>query len=120
MSYNYTGARIRWLRLKRGYTQAEVARKIGVSSGTMSRWERGEQHPREDSRERLEELIGPRDEAELLAEEKWLIEGMTWEKYSKMSPDDQDDYLDRVNRAEVDKTVKDIFRQIDDYNKKHA
>ena len=115
MSYNYTGARIRWLRLKRGYTQAEVARKIGVSSGTMSRWERGEQRPRQDSRERLEELLGPRDEADLLAEEKWSMEGMTRDKWLKMSPDDQDEYLDKVNRPLLEKIAKEMFDHMDKF-----
>jgi transcriptional regulator with XRE-family HTH domain len=39
------GRQIKELREKRGLTQAELAAKIGVGVGTVSRWERGERSP---------------------------------------------------------------------------
>ena len=36
------GQTFRELRLKLAYSQAELAREIGVSANTVARWERGE------------------------------------------------------------------------------
>ena len=36
------GAEVRRIRLKLGFTQAQLAEKVGVASNTVARWERGE------------------------------------------------------------------------------
>lgn len=36
-----TGTQLRRWRLKRGYSQVVLAQKLGVTSDTISRWERG-------------------------------------------------------------------------------
>ena len=44
------GARLRELRTARGWTQAEAAEKCGVLQPVWSKWERGKQIPRTESR----------------------------------------------------------------------
>jgi DNA-binding transcriptional regulator YiaG len=41
----WTGERIRALRLERGWTQEDLAQRIGVRAGTVCRWERGRNRP---------------------------------------------------------------------------
>jgi len=53
------GARIRWLRRQRGWTQKELADKAGVAHVTISRYERDEHIPqRLDLVERIAEALG--------------------------------------------------------------
>ena len=91
MSDSDIGARIRRLRLKYAYRQAALASKIGVSPGTLSRWERGNQCPRQASRRKLEELLGPLD-ARIDFED-----GLTQKEYDQLSPDEQDEYEFRIS-----------------------
>ncbi len=42
--------RYRWLR---GWTQKEMAKRLGVDPTTLARWERGEREPAENYRERV-------------------------------------------------------------------
>lgn len=63
MSSGDLGKNIRRSRLKSGYTQAEVAEKVGVVAGIVSHWERGSRQPGEANRKKLEELLGPLDAA---------------------------------------------------------
>jgi transcriptional regulator with XRE-family HTH domain len=58
-----TGVAIRWLRARRGWTQARLAKEMGTDPVTVSRWERGVSRPRPGARKRLTELgvdPGPR------------------------------------------------------------
>ena len=57
----WTGEILRRLRLKNGYTQAEVEEKVGASRGMVSHWERGSRQPLESNRKKLEDLLGPLD-----------------------------------------------------------
>ena len=50
--------RIRALRKLRRFTQAELARRLGVSQGIMSRWEAGRHVPPSDVLAKLAELAG--------------------------------------------------------------
>lgn len=50
--------RIRALRKIRRFTQAELARRLGVSQGIMSRWEAGRHMPPPDIIAKLAELAG--------------------------------------------------------------
>jgi transcriptional regulator with XRE-family HTH domain len=46
-------------RLEKGFTQSQVARMIGVSSGTYILWENGgTKMPKEESRIKLEKVLG--------------------------------------------------------------
>ena len=63
MSNSDFGENIRRSRLKYGYTQAEIAEKVGVVSGMVSHWERGTRQPHKKNRNKLEELLGPLDAA---------------------------------------------------------
>ncbi len=46
--------RDRWLR---GWTQKEMAKRLGVDPATLARWERGERSPAENYRERIRRLL---------------------------------------------------------------
>jgi len=43
---------------KRGWTQNELARQVGTSSGLVSRWMRGDQNPDIRSAMRIADLLG--------------------------------------------------------------
>jgi DNA-binding transcriptional regulator YiaG len=47
----------RFIREAAGFSASEVARVVGVSPATVSRWERGERIPRADAAERWAELL---------------------------------------------------------------
>ena len=47
------GANIRTLRVYKGVTQAELAKRAGISRNSMGNIERGEQEPRHEVLERL-------------------------------------------------------------------
>ena len=49
---------IRQFRQERGWTQLDVARRLGVTEGTVSRWERGERVPQPATQQRLADLFG--------------------------------------------------------------
>ncbi len=46
--------RYRWLR---GWTQKEMAKRLGVDPTTLARWERGEREPAENYHERVRRLL---------------------------------------------------------------
>lgn len=50
------GSDIRALRARHGWTQSELADRLGTDSVTVSRWERGKTRPRPSARARLGEL----------------------------------------------------------------
>lgn len=52
------GTRIRQARERRGMSQGELAKELGVSLRTVGNWERDETHPR-NSLTRIEDLLGP-------------------------------------------------------------
>jgi transcriptional regulator with XRE-family HTH domain len=58
---------IRALRRRKGWTQAELASRLGTDPVTVSRWERGVSHPRPSARVRLLELSGDQPEISSLA-----------------------------------------------------
>ena len=49
---------LRQLRQARGWTQEDVARRLGVSQGAVSLWERGVRRPFRRTRLRLADLLG--------------------------------------------------------------
>ena len=49
---------IRELRQERGWTQFELAVKLGVQPGTIANWERGRTRPRVTELKRLAQLFG--------------------------------------------------------------
>lgn len=48
---------IRRFRLGRGWTQSQLAERLGTDAVTVSRWERGVSQPRRSARVRLAELM---------------------------------------------------------------
>lgn len=52
------GPEIRDARRRKGWTQGDLAARLGVSMRTVSRWESGASAPRFKERERLTELLG--------------------------------------------------------------
>ncbi len=56
---------IRRLRERFGWSQAELARRLGTDAGTVSRWERGVTQPRAAHRSRLSALLGESTDASL-------------------------------------------------------
>jgi DNA-binding XRE family transcriptional regulator len=53
------GFHIRMRRLELGFTQAELAEKVGIARSHLSSIERGTHHPRSITRSRLELVLGP-------------------------------------------------------------
>ena len=51
---------IRQLRDQAGWTQVELAERLGVTANTVARWERGEVSPDNRSRRLLELVLGVR------------------------------------------------------------
>lgn len=54
-----SGRAIRALRRRHGWTQAELASRLGTDAVTVSRWERGVSRPRSSAQARLRELAEP-------------------------------------------------------------
>ncbi|MEX2458535.1 MAG: helix-turn-helix transcriptional regulator [Actinomycetota bacterium] len=50
---------VRALRRRRGWTQADLADRLGTDPVTVSRWERGVSRPRPSAQVRLQELATP-------------------------------------------------------------
>ena len=50
--------RLRELREKRGLTQAELAKRLGVGRTTVTLWERGDNRPRIDMLVDLAKILG--------------------------------------------------------------
>jgi transcriptional regulator with XRE-family HTH domain len=46
------------LRKKKGFTQAALARAVGVSKNSLINWEDGTSFPSPENAERLDELLG--------------------------------------------------------------
>jgi transcriptional regulator with XRE-family HTH domain len=66
-------------RKQRGWTQAELAQVLGVSTKTVVRWERGQSVPFPYYRRKLSSLFGKTDQELGLiwnAEENKMVEGM--------------------------------------------
>ena len=45
------------LRLDRGFTQVELARKVGVSLNAYVKWEQGVMNPNEENEKKLKEVL---------------------------------------------------------------
>ena len=48
---------IKAIRLKLGFTQEDLARKLGLALSTVSKWEQGVSSPSRLAREKLEKLL---------------------------------------------------------------
>lgn len=48
---------IKEYRTEHGYSQIEMASKLGVSLGTLIGWERGVMNPNEENKKKLERLM---------------------------------------------------------------
>lgn len=59
---------IKAIREKLGLTQEEIARKLGVSWGTIARWEAGKSKPSKLARKALENLLKETEEKPEVAE----------------------------------------------------
>ncbi len=58
MAHGSAKKTIRQLRQARGWTQEQVARRVGVAQGTVSQWEHGNRRPYRRNLQRLAELFG--------------------------------------------------------------
>jgi len=52
------GQRIRMARERKGWTQTELAREVGVADAQISRWETGRTMPRHEALEALAKALG--------------------------------------------------------------
>lgn len=73
------GAKLKELRERRGFTQAQLAAKVGVQLGSYGNWERGTQNP---NPKRLRELVAALDcdpnEIGYEAPEGWELVPSEW------------------------------------------
>lgn len=53
------GRRLKAARVKKGFSQAELAERIGVSQAAVGQWERGQYAPRGRNLNSLNEVLGP-------------------------------------------------------------
>ena len=53
---NNTAEIVKAIRKKHGWTQADMARKLGVDVGTISRWERSTAQPSQLAKRQLDRL----------------------------------------------------------------
>lgn len=58
MSKIYFNTNLEYLRKKKGWTQSELADKIGVTWGIISHWELGKRQPRMEMVGKIAELFG--------------------------------------------------------------
>ena len=66
------GELIRQARLSRGWTQIELARRLGTPQPAITRWERGALSPRIDTLERILKACG--FQAELQLTDQWQVD----------------------------------------------
>lgn len=57
MMVEYVGRKIKYLRAKKGWTQEQLARILGVSLNTVQRWELGKTQPSPLARGKLEDVL---------------------------------------------------------------
>ena len=57
MRDNYIGENLRYLRKKKGVTQTEVAKTLGVPTSTYNAWETGQNIPRDVMKQRIAEYF---------------------------------------------------------------
>lgn len=76
--------RIRQLRTARGWSQQELADKLGVTNVAVSQWERGVKHPKMEMREALCDLFNVNIE---------YLNG-NWDKISRLLTEDEAEMID--------------------------
>lgn len=57
MRDNHIGENLRYLRKKKGVTQTEVAKTLGVPTSTYNAWETGQNIPRDVMKQRIAEYF---------------------------------------------------------------
>jgi transcriptional regulator with XRE-family HTH domain len=89
-------------RLKRGWTQEEVATKIGVARPTYANYEKGKREPDFETSQKLADLFETTIDYLLgksttpLADEKAEANRKRAEKFSRLSPERQEQILELV------------------------
>ena len=58
MDNNYIADNLRYLRKRKGVTQIEVARALGVPATTYNAYETGQNVPKDDMKQRIAEYYG--------------------------------------------------------------
>lgn len=79
---NPSDATLRELRVRAGWSQAELAEKLDVSQGTISNWETGRSEPRPDQRKALVAVLGTSESVDYTAGSSPLA---AWLKQARVS-----------------------------------
>lgn len=58
MENNYIAENLRYLRKKKGVTQAEIAKALGVPATTYNAWETGQNIPRDQMKQAIADYYG--------------------------------------------------------------
>ncbi|MCW8485696.1 helix-turn-helix transcriptional regulator [Streptococcus macedonicus] len=120
---NYTN-NLKDLRKKAGYTQEELAKKIGISKRTLAYWEKGENSIKADKAEQLAKLfgvsigvlLGYRNENDSLGFRLWSLRNQKGIKLEKAASDlklsvDELKLIEQTDNAELgDALAKDFAK----------
>jgi len=82
---------IRSVRLNRGWTQTELARRMGTPQSAIARWERGGLSPRIDTLERILHACGFQGEIQLI--DQWQVDHDQLQERLSWSPAERLQYL---------------------------
>lgn len=86
-----TGELIRRTRLSRGWTQAELARRLETPQSAIARWERGGLSPRVETLERILTACGYRSEIRLI--DQWQVDLDQLRERLSLTPAERLQYL---------------------------
>lgn len=86
-----TGDLIRSARLSRGWTQTELARRLGTPQSAIARWERGSLSPRVETLERILGACGFQSELQLI--DQWQVDRDQLQERLSWSPAERLQYL---------------------------
>jgi transcriptional regulator with XRE-family HTH domain len=86
-----TGTLIHNARLSRGWTQAELARRLRTPQSAIARWERGSMSPRVETLERILAACGYRAELQLV--DQWEIDRDQLQERLSWTPTERLRYL---------------------------
>ena len=83
---------IKKARLDAGLTQLEVAEKLGVAQAQYARWENGGRNPKDETVEKLAEILGTSFEI-LIGRDDWLEEIVSLLREYELTEEDKKEII---------------------------